>query len=407
MIPPDEIKKALKEIPAFLVSAFCGHCYGSSVFNLAPCVLFPVMCLTSSGKKFAYLHAALYYLSASYGVYGGAPVFFGAVRLAPLLGLFFWLGTALSLSLPWGFLWSPSDVSPRVKALRLIEILALVIFPPLGLYGWANPLLCAGYLLPGTGIIGILAVISTWVVFLRLHGAHKRAYRGFLCGVGVFALLLSFQASRGLPRGPDGWESVNTQFGRLYSGSEDTLSQVERFKTIAGLLRKSQGKYVVLPETVAGFWGDLTEHLWNDLNEEFREAGRTYLVGAEVYKKGTEKYFNVVQIRGANLDTIRQRFPVPISMWRPYSEKGAIASWFEKKNGLTIIDGKRVGVLICYEPYLYFPCFMTAALKNPDVLVAVSNSWWCKDTNLPVMSDNSIYSWSLLFDIPVVIAKNI
>jgi hypothetical protein len=406
MIRPGEIKTALKGKIPFLVSVLSGLCHGSTTFNLAPFVFFPVMCLTSPGKKTAYTHASLYYIAASWGVYGGAPVFFGVTSLAPILGLFFWLGTALSLALPWGIFWTEASASTRIKAIRLMAALALVIFPPLGLYGWANPLLCAGYLLPGAGVAGIAVVISAWVAVMHLQVAHRRAYKPLLFGLGVFALTMSFRPSDCPLRGAEDWENIDTEFGRLYSGSDDTLSQLERFETLARLLRQSKGKYVVLPETVGGFWGDTTEDIWNEISEEFKDAGRTYLVGAETCKEGTAKYFNVVQVRGANKDTIQQRYPVPVSMWKPYSETGAAASWFEKKNGLAVIDGKRVGILICYEPYLYIPCFITVALKNPDVLVAVSNSWWCRDTNLPAVSDNAICSWALLFDVPVVIAKN-
>jgi hypothetical protein len=396
----------MREKLPFLASALCGLCNGSTAFTLAPFVFFPVTCLTSPGKKTAYAHAALYYLAASHGLYGGAPVFFGAAKAAPALGLFFWLGTALTLALPWGLLWTPSAASLRIKALRLLTALALVTLPPLGLYGWANPLLCAGYLLPGTGVSGIAAVISAWAAVMHLQAAHRRAYRFLLFGLGAFALAMSCRPTDGLLRAADGWENINTEFGRLYSGSDDTLSQIERFETLAGLLRQSEGRYAVLPETVGGFWGDVTEGLWDGLSKEFEKEGRTYLVGAETFKEGTAKYFNVVQVRGANSDTIRQRYPVPVSMWRPFSGTGAVASWFERKNGIAVIDGKRVGILICYEPYLYFPSFMTAALKNPEVLVAVSNSWWCRDTNLPAVSDNAMRSWALLFDVPLVTARN-
>jgi hypothetical protein len=399
--------KALKRIPAFAVTVLCGLCSGSTTFNLAPFFFFPVTCLTASSRKTAYAHAALFYLAASYGVFRGAPVFFGAVRLVPVIGLFFWLGTALSLALPWGFLWTDVSVSPRIKAIRLAVTLALVIFPPLGLYGWANPLLCAGYLLPGAGFAGIATIMSAWVIVMCLQARDRRAYGFFLLCLTSFVAAMSFNPPVSRLDGAYGWESVNTEFGRLYSGSDDTLSQIERFETLAGLLRQSEGKYVVLPETVGGFWGDLTERIWDELNEDFKNAGRTFLVGAEVYKEGTAKYHNVVQIRGANEDTIRQRYPVPISMWRPFSKTGAIAGWFEKKNGVSIIDGKRVGVLICYEPYLYLPCLATFLFKRPDVLVVVSNSWWCRDTNLPAVSDNSAKSWSRLFNVPIVLSKNI
>jgi apolipoprotein N-acyltransferase len=209
-----------------------------------------------------------------------------------------------------------------------------------------------------------------------------------------------------IPGNAEGWQGINTGFGKLYSGSDDTLSLYERQRTLAALLKASDGKYVVLPETVAGFWSDLTESLWDDTTDNFRMDGRTYFVGAEIYKEGIKKYYNAVQVRGQNNDTVKQRYPVPLSMWRPLSDTGAIADWFSAKHGITIIDGKRVAVLICYEPYLYYPSLVTMILGNPEIIVAVSNSWWCKNTNLPYVSDKSVDSWGLLYGIPVVTAKN-
>jgi apolipoprotein N-acyltransferase len=93
-------------------------------------------------------------------------------------------------------------------------------------------------------------------------------------------------------------------------------------------------------------------------------------------------------------------------MWRPFSQNGAIADWFDKKQGIALVDGKRIGVLICYEPYLFLPPLMTM-LGKPDVLVAVSNSWWSRGTNIPAISDGFMKSWALLFNVPLVISRNI
>jgi hypothetical protein len=46
-------------------------------------------------------------------------------------------------------------------------------------------------------------------------------------------------------------------------------------------------------------------------------------------------------------------------------------------------------------------------MHRPDVLVAISNSWWSRTTNIPLLSDKSITSWALLFDVPLVLSKNI
>jgi hypothetical protein len=127
-------------------------------------------------------------------------------------------------------------------------------------------------------------------------------------------------------------------------------------------------------------------------------------VGAEIFLSESEKYYNVVQIRGANNRTIRQRFPVTYSAWRPFSDRGAIANWFGEP-GTVMVDSFRVGLLICFEPFIYLPGFTTMILR-PDVLVVCSNHWWCRNSNISLFSDKISASWALLYDVPLVLAKN-
>jgi apolipoprotein N-acyltransferase len=144
--------------------------------------------------------------------------------------------------------------------------------------------------------------------------------------------------------------------------------------------------------------------LWSGTLDAFASKGRTLFIGAETSKRGTKKYYNVVQIRGDNRATVEQRYPVPFSMWNPFRETGTVANWFGG-DGTVKIDGKSVGVLICFESYIYFPSLVTM-MSRPDVLVAVSNVWWAKTTNIPLLMDKCVASWALLFDVPVVISRN-
>jgi hypothetical protein len=397
----------IRELPPLCLCLFAGFCGGSAHLNLAPFFFAPVMFITAPSRKNAFMRASAYYLTAPYGILGGAPVFFGVQTLAPLFGFIFWVTTALSLSLPWAIFWRPPTPGvkpPRRNLLFLLLTLLTLCLPPIGLWGWVNPLLCAGYLLPGAGFMGILAVISLWWLLSFFYSFNRRIYRALLFGIGCYALLMAADVVP--PPRPNGWEGIHTSYGKLYSGSDDTLSQYERYLTLKMALRKSTAKYVVLPETVAGYWSVLTESVWAATTEEYRKEGRTYIVGAEIYKDGTAKYYNAAMIRGANSGAIYQRYPVPVSMWRPFSDTGAIADWFGGKNGIAVIDGQKAAILICYEPYLYYPCLVTMLFGRADLIVAISNSWWCKETNLPTLSDKSVFSWAKLYDIPAVTAKN-
>jgi predicted amidohydrolase len=191
----------------------------------------------------------------------------------------------------------------------------------------------------------------------------------------------------------------------LMSGSGGVLSAYMRHRYLSELISGTNAKYVVLPETVAGRWGDATEYLWAGTTLDFLQNGRTYFVGADTEKVEGKKYHNVVQVRGANNMTVRQRFPVTYASWSPFGDEGIAANWFGESAGIVSVDNLKVGVLICFEPFIYLPPLVTM-LSGPDVLVVCSNHWWCKDSYLPLVSDKVAGSWALLFDVPLVLAKN-
>jgi hypothetical protein len=318
--------------------------------------------------------------------------------------LLVWCGTSLTLALPWCLLWARIDSGLFSKAARLAAILILTIFPPLGLWGWANPLLCAGYLFPYTREAGILAAIALWIALWQLAAERRRLFRVTLMLLVAYTVFMS-PISRLRPETPKDWYGARTSFGMLMSGSSNELSVYMRHQYLSEFLSKTTAKYVVMPETVAGRWDDVTEYLWAPTTVSFLMDGRTYFVGAETEKPGTEKYYNVVQVRGANNYTVKQRFPVTFAAWQPFQLTGAVANWFGEPAVFTADDIK-VGVLICFEPFIYLPSLVTM-LRRPNVLVVCSNHWWCRNSNLPFTSDKIAGSWSLLFDVPLVISKNI
>jgi apolipoprotein N-acyltransferase len=283
-------------------------------------------------------------------------------------------------------------------------IFIFLTFPPLGLWGWGSPLLCAGYLLPGTREAGPLLLLIVWPALWHCAGERRGAFRAAIAVTVLYAAFMS-PSSRLQARSPEDWKGLYTPFGMLYSGSSNAASAYLRYRMLSVVLEKTTAKYIVLPETIAGWWGTPTEDLWRPTTDLFASQGRTYFVGAETPLRGTKKYYNVVQIRGSNHGTVEQRYPVPFSMWNPFREKGAVANFF-RGGGVARVDDLSVGILICYEPYLYYPSIMTL-VRRPDVLVVVSNSWWSRTTNIPLLSDKCAVSWALLFDVPLVLSKNI
>jgi hypothetical protein len=388
-----------------VLAGLVGFSAGVAGVNFAPFFFFPILWFLSPGRVSAYIVASSFYLLASWGIIGSAPVFFelGAGFQTARYLLLLWCGTALSLSLPWCVLWTRPDSSVYSKFIRLLVISAVLSVPPLGLWGWGNPLLSAGYILPYTREAGIALVLVAWTALWHCLGKKRAVFRAALALVFVYIAFMSPEARLEV-KTPENWRGINTRFGKLFSGSDDSIGAYFRYQALSVVLARTTERYIVLPETIAGWWGKTTENLWSETTGAFALKGRTLFIGAETSKRGTKKYYNVVQVRGGANATVEQRYPVPFSMWNPFSETGTIANWFGG-NGTVEVDGKSVGVLICFEAYIYFPSLVTM-VSRPDVLVAVSNVWWAKTTNIPLLLDKCVKSWALLFDTPVVTSKN-
>jgi hypothetical protein len=400
-----EILDRIFQATLILGASLAGYLAEAPFVNMAHLFVFPVIWMETQGRMCAYLAAACYYLAASYGLVATAPVYWGLTTYADIAAhlTLVWIGSSLTLALPWGILWTDRDSGCKSKIWRLAAIFILLIVPPLGLWGWANPLLCAGYLFPYTREAGLVCVFLIWGLLWHFSGSRRLL---FYAACAVFFAYTAYMSpiARIEAKAPKDWHGAVTSFGLMMSGSSSELTMYMRRYYLSELLSRTAARYVVLPETVAGKWDEDTELLWSPTTVSFLQAGRTYFVGAEIFLQGTEKYYNVVQIRGANNKTIRQRFPVTYSAWRPFGDGGAIANWFDEP-GTVFVDGLKVGVLICFEPFIYLPALVTM-LSHPDVLVVCSNHWWCRNSNISLTSDKIAGSWSLLFNVPLVLSKN-
>ncbi len=153
---------------------------------------------------------------------------------------------------------------------------------------------------------------------------------------------------------------------------------------------------------------------WNDLRENLRERLRakeqTVLLGAHwPNAQGNKIYVNgMVEIGTSDGKPegklITQRVPLPLSMWRPWSDDGAAAFWFGPSS--TKIAGKKIGHLICYEQILVWPVLMTFA-DSPEIVIAPSNLWWAKQTCIPAIQRATVQAWAKLFAVEVITVTNI
>jgi hypothetical protein len=340
----------------------------------------------------AYRLALAYYAGATWPLVRGANTFFGPHHHL-WQAVMLWVAASVLLAIPWGLLYFRSWPA-RFWSVPLA--LAATTLPPLGLIGWGSPLTSAGILFPGTGWLGIAAVL-----FLP-WGVTCRPCLGLpMAGVLV---ALTHAIYPGDPPAPPEWEAVDTTIGRSELERPDAMREFQHAEWIQQRALCSTAKIIVFPETVVPRWNDATEAFWEPAVSALAARGKTILFGATLAVAGSPQRLNTVIVRGASESTLFcQRIPVPISMWKPLSDEGFPLRLLGP--GSLDVAGERVGVLICYELLLAWPV-LTASLEHPTILIGVANDYWAKQTCIPVVQRAALTAWARLLRLPKLMAAN-
>lgn len=372
--------------------------WNDSLLCLSIAAMIPFFWAQSPNRVFATLTMLAYYLAAERGMPYSTSVFFG-LHEPKYYGFLFWLFSSSVLALPWAALW-PKQPTAKAFAWRLPLALLLVAVPPLGLWGWASPITAAGVLFPKWGFAGLAVLLALmWVSCLA-----RDVNRIVIAGI-VFAALLGFQSRTGEPVAI--WKAVDTKLGG--DTSEGARMFFRSYTVNTDMLYKTRSlpanSITVYPESILGIWTDQTYGLWREQERQFAARNTTVLAGVANYPvKGSQKYDNVIVSIGADPGIkYVQRVPIPVSMWKPFSEKGANAHWFG--DGIFTVQGHRVAGVVCYEQLLLWPVLISAA-HDPKAFIAVSNNWWSKQTSVPTIQRTTMRAWSRLFDIPLMMAIN-
>lgn len=331
-----------------------------------------------------WLVATAYFLAGSSGLPAGAATFFGPAPEA-LLGVSLWIASASLLAAPWI---GASD------GIGVLVALTLDVLPPLGCIGWLSPLSAAGALYPGTGLWG-LALLCALLFSLA-------ARKGSMVILGIVVAVVAnihFLDRSAFPTAPAGWTGVDTHIGPLSQTILDAT--LKRATWLESVQRKTHDdRVVVLPEMIAGPW-------WPGTAAQIRAAvpaGQIWLVGATV-QAGQRLEDAVMEVRA---DTLRDTplfvspFPVPLSMWRPWSHDSYRAGGWEP---VRTVAGRRVWTAICYDQLLPW-IWIEALLQKPKVVLAVSNDWWARGTGINAIQTASAWSWTRLMGAALVQAEN-
>ena len=369
---------------------FLGACVGwlawraeDGIAQLAWIVMLPIAWRAAQSRWAAAALMAGYYFAGARGLIVGAGVFFGDGGGFGR-GLFLWGAACLLLTAPYLLIWS---ADARKKPWAFLCAMAVSMVPPLAIIGWLHPLAIAGVFFPGLGWIGLGLTVCLLTVLAA----------GYLRGILAFCTMAFACNSMAVftdPKPAPAWVGVDTNFSALSSGGAGdagrllaTMERVQWIKQFAATI--PAGQVWVLPETVAGVFDILSEYDLAKTEADLRARRARLIVGAEV-PQADGRYKNVLIVLG--------------SADAQEAHDTRFLNLFGRENVGTVA-GLRVAASICYEQLLAYSWLWTMQEK-PDVLIAVNNLWWARNTSLPnIMLQNTI-SFGRLFYVRVVVSRN-
>jgi hypothetical protein len=344
-------------------------------------------------RLYLFLFVLGYYLAGSKGLLFGTIEYYGETWI----GLFNWLSAASLSAIGWIIVWSANK---KKRYLLFPFALSLQILPPLGLISWINPLPTAGLIFPKFGFLGmILLILLVYMASILIDKSKEDLQKLKLVGSFTFLFIFGFGVSRIMDPTGESIETVKTAF-HYDPDKSDRLQDFIRITKYLGKVSTSNKREILLPENALGYYFDSQSVAWRDLNRS-----KSIYAGAYLPIPGTKHYDNVLMRIDSNSSKVlyHQRVPVPVSMWRPFSNTGARATLF--KDPVIDLDQERVGVFICYEQLLTY-LYLQTMYYHPKKLFGISNLYWAKGTNIERIQSQTLELYGLLFGVEVYYSVN-
>ena len=361
--------------------------WSGQVLALPLACAFPALWALAPTRLVAALVTMTYFLAASRDLPQGASTYLG-IGLIESAGL--WLVASANFVFVHTLLWTSKPGWKCVARYGVATVLMAV--PPFGIIGWAGPITAAGVMFPGWGWVGLAATATGLLVMTT------RAWPLAALALGcAWAWSVTTWTP---PTTPQGWIGINTGFD--YSDKAKANDYEQHLSTIA-MVQKAAGEghsVIVLPESAFGTWTPTTERLWT---QSLNGSDVTVLGGAVVLN--ARGYDNViVKLTATGSDILyRQRMPVPVAMWRPWTAGGAEAEFF--RNPVAEVRGLRLAPVICAEHLLVWPVLQSMA-GQPDALVAIGNGWWAEGSRVVASQVAQVEAWAALFGVKFVHSFN-
>jgi apolipoprotein N-acyltransferase len=386
----------------------------AGLWALAPALLMPFLyvCLTLPGRAAAqhgFCFGLGLFLCGTYWIYlsvtgpGQGPWWIGAMLvilltlvMASYLAITAWLINRFGRDQPWRLLVVAPVVWTLVEWLR----------------GWlfsGFPWMSLGYAQIDTAVAGWAPVLGVYGVTLLLVFSSAAALvavlqRGRQRGLALFLLLLPWLTGAALMQ--VGWTSasgtpVRTTVLQAGVGQERKWLPEEREPTkefYSAATRSAAGsQLVVWPEVAIPSVTDREEAYIESLHGIAMRNNQAIIFGIlerEFLTEGGANIYNsVLLVQGGTRQVYRKRHLVPFGEYFPVP--AAVREWLrmmnlpfsditpgaDKQQLLTVSDGTRVAVAICYEDS--YGAEMLPAFPDASILINVSNDGWFGNSIAP------------------------
>ena len=162
--------------------------------------------------------------------------------------------------------------------------------------------------------------------------------------------------------------------------------------------QSAPAQVLLFPENVLPDYSDAVTGDWLDLATIARQ-GTTILIGSNRATVSFRHRENVLLARGALSAEYVQRVPLPVAMWGRDTDAHL---WGP---GTIQLGPRRAAVLLCYEQLLVWP-ILQSFWREPDILLASSNLYWARNTNVDAIEHVCVEAWARLFRVPYLRAVN-
>ena len=345
--------------------------------------LLPVVWVQAQSRFISAGIMLTYSLVVSRGLLVGASVYFD---VSLLVGALWWLAGGLLWWLAGFLCWHRKR---RVR-IGLIPVLMLIlIIPPVGLVGWANPLISSAYLFPAFGLLGVFLCLLLMVVSSALVSRVSE-----FVVLALVLVVVSFVLKKPEIAPPNHFIQHQTNF-IFNAGSRNFPQEFQNMKSLQSSINKAGQGIHWTPESTGGIWSPTTSAFWLQWAKESK--GKTVLLSV-LEPQGEELNNMIVLLSGDKEEVVyRQRFPVPGINHFPDIKT---ATDYKSK----LVAGTKVGFLICYETLMFWPAIQTM-LHNPDLLLVNGSVAWSPESILNTQR-SSAFAFGRLFDVPVIEAWN-